>query len=142
MSGQFHSRLSAFVSDMGDSPDAKPIDLDLMNGFTWLLKEVANETVDVFAKTLALFREDMTSFNKLKALLSCFFTFEQATNPLDRRYSDLLTYFLLPRMGALAELPEALASFCGTTIHSFEGRFTTSWQDFRIQQTMPYSGMS
>ena len=109
VSGQFHNRLSAFVSAIKDDPDATPIDQDLMTGFMWLLKEIANETVDVFAKTLYFFREDMTSFNKLKALLSCFFTFEQATNPLDRRYSDLLTYFLVPHMGGLAELPERIS---------------------------------
>jgi hypothetical protein len=105
VSGQFHSRLSAFVADMTSNPDAQPIDKDLMDGFTWLLKETANETVDILAKTLYFFRKDHDAFLRLKGLLSCFFTFEQAINPLDRRFSDLLTYFLVPKLGELADLP-------------------------------------
>lgn len=109
VSGKFHERLFDFVNDMKSNSDASPIDMDLMNGFSWLEKETANETVDILAKTLHFFRADEKALLKLKRLLSCFFTFEQATNPLDRRYSDLLTYFLVPHAGGFAELPNNIS---------------------------------
>lgn len=107
----FYDRLTAFVSGLHNQPaDTALISNEMISDYKWMLQELEGTgpgrrlSADEFAHSLYNSNRSY-DLKKLKALISCFFTYEQAVNHFDPRYEEFLNYYLPRSSGGFTDLP-------------------------------------
>ena len=102
---------------------------ELQESINWVKQEIQhrNLTIDQVAKKFFL-RKEMDKYNRLKAVLTCFFTWLQGERDIDNRYDSFISQI------ADKSYPKLLPPHIKIITWNYDFQFELAWNEYLVEE--------